>query len=442
MGKESEEERTSGIRFRHPNRNTAKGEEEELAAQDKELNTYKYSYDTLHKPYDIPPPESLEGLSREDFAALANYRADACLTLYLPTHRAGKEVNELQDMTLFKNALQLAQQQLSQMGMPVADIEAMLLPGFSLARNEAFWRGQLNGLGIFIAPRFFKYIRLPYRTEEQHYLNNTFYVSPLLPLLTRKEHFYLLALSKSRATLYEADAWGMQEVPLEEMPRGIDDVVHFEEKDDQNLFRTGGSGAGHGANYHGIGAGKPDEKANISMYLDEVDETLWKELLSTKHIPLLLAGVDYLLPLFRQRSKYRHIANAALTGNYEREPITALFKKARAVMQPYFNERLQKAMDRYYNNSSNGITAMSPADVIPACYYAKTDVLFIQKGAHMWGTFNETDNQLVLHDKEEKGDECLLNAATVKALLNGADVFILEQAQMPAGAAIAAVMRY
>jgi hypothetical protein len=283
---------------------------------------------------------------------------------------------------------------------------------------------------------------LPFSVEKQCYINHSFYTSALLPLLNSTEHFYLLVLSKHKATLYEADAYGMQEVPVEGMPRGMDDVVHFEEKDDQQLFRTGGSGAGGGANYHGMGAGRPDEKANISMYMDEVDETLWKEVLSTKHVPLLLAAVDYMIPIFKKRTNYKHIVEDALTGNFEHESINVLYGKAKEKMQPYFEQRRLQALERYGNNSATGLTSSIPADVIPACYYSRVDVLFVQKGARLWGSFNEQDNELSLHDTEQEGDECLLNAAAVKAIETGAEVFKLDKEQMPADSPVAALMRY
>lgn len=439
-----EDELAANVHVRHPNRNTAKGDEEEHAMREPSQVTYKNRYDTLHKPFNARQAEPMQQpMTRDDFTALSNHHADNCITLYIPTHKFGVEVNERQDAILFKHMLQQAQQQLLQKGVERDVVETMLQPGFDLQQDGAFWRRQQHGLAVFISQHQFKYIQLPFHVEQQCYINHSFYTSTLLPLLTSTGHFYLLLLSKRKATLYEADAFGMWEVPVEGMPNGIDDVVHFEEKDDQKLFRTGSSGAGHGANYHGIGSGKPDEKANISLYMDEVDETLWKEVLSTKHIPLLLAAVDYMIPIFRKRSRYRHIVDDALTGNFEYESTNALYEKAREKMEPYFEQDRLQALDRYANNSSNGLTSTIPDDVIPACYYSRADVLFVQKGAQLWGSFNEQDNKLALHGAEQAaGDECLVNAAAAKAVETGATVFMLEKDQMPEDSPMAALMRY
>jgi hypothetical protein len=338
--------------------------------------------------------------------------------------------------------LQEVQQQLLQKGVARDVVETTLQPCFDLQQDDAFWRRQQNGLAVFITRDQCKYLQLPFSVKRQCYINHSFYTSPLLPLLTSREHFYLLVISKRKATLYEADAFGMWEVPVEGMPNGIDDVVHFEEKDDQQLFRTGSSGAGQGANYHGIGSGKPDEKANISMYMDEVDETLWKEVLSTKHIPLMLAAVEYMIPIFKKRTHYRHVVDDVLTGNFEYENTNSLYEKAREKMQAYFDEDLRQALEKYGNNSGNGLTSTIPEEVIPACYYSRVDTLFIQKDAQLWGTFNEQDNKLVLHPSEQAGDECMVNAAAAKAVETGAAVYMLEKGQMPSDSPMAALMRY
>jgi len=234
----------------------------------------------------------------------------------------------------------------------------------------------------------------------------------------------------------------MEQVEVKELPNGVDDVVHFEEKDDQKLFRTGSSGAGHGANYHGIGAGKPDEKENISMYLEEVDETLWKEILNNEHAPLLLAGVEYLLPLFKKVTHYNNLWDKYLTGNFEHVDNQELYRQARELMDPYFKERLNKAKDAYWNQSARASTSSIPGEIIPASYYSRISQLFVQKDAQIWGKFDEQANALVIHKEYEVNDDSLLDKAVLKTILNGGDVFVLEKNDMPVAGELAAVMRY
>jgi hypothetical protein len=226
------------------------------------------------------------------------------------------------------------------------------------------------------------------------------------------------------------------------MPNGVNDVVHFEEKDDQKLWRTGSSGAGGGANFHGIGAGKPDEKENIALYLDEVDETLWKEILHTENVPLLLAGVDYLIPIFKQVSKYKNIYPDALTGSYEHESLQNLFEESKEKMRPYFDQPAKDALENYKNHSSTNLVTTQPSEIIPAAHYGRVTQLFVQVHEHIWGRFNEAENDLELNFDAKSGDECLLNKSVIKTILTGGEVFFLAAEDMPDKSKMAALFRY
>jgi hypothetical protein len=362
--------------------------------------------------------------------------------VFLPTHTAGVEVNEHTDSIVFKTRLQQLAGALRQKNINQAEIDKMLKPGYALLANAAFWQNMTPGLAVFIADGVFQYMKMPLTPKEEVVINTSFYLTPLLPVVGNTDYFYLLVLSKKQAKFYRADAFGMVQLQIDELPDGVDDVVHFEEKDDQKLWRTGSSGAGGGANYHGIGAGKPDDKENLAMYFDEVDETLWKEVLGREHAPLLLAGVEYLIPIYKSVAQYKHIWNDAITGSQEHEDIHSLYQQARKKMEPYFEERHNKALEAYLNNSANGLTSSIADEVIAAAHYKRVWHLFVQKDQHIWGTFDEMNNTLTVHEVQQEGDECLIDKAAIKTILNKGEVHVLPKERMPAQRPIVALMRY
>ncbi len=99
-------------------------------------------------------------------------------------------------------------------------------------------------------------------------------------------------------------------------------------------------------------------------------------------------------------------------------------------------------MKTYYDNSTTELTSSIPEDVIPASFYSKVSDLFLVKDAHIWGTFDEGTNELVIHEEMQEGDTCLLNKAAIKTLKNGGAVHVLEQERMPADSKVAAFMRF
>src|SRR5690606_2492766 len=104
---------------------------------------------------------------------------------------------------------------------------------------------------------------------------------------------------------------------------------------------------------------------------------------------LLLAGVEYLLPIYKSVTDYGNIWNDVITGNQENEETNALYEKARKVMEPCFCQRTKKALETCGNQSATALTSDLPEEIIPAAHYGRISHLFLIKETHIWGTFNE-----------------------------------------------------
>jgi hypothetical protein len=431
------DEMPANVKVRHPNRNLNKDNKKD------DRSSNKTKSETSNDDRSPIVAEELPGvLSKELFTDLANYKGEHCISVYLPTHWAGVEVNENADNIAFKTILQTITANLKQKGVDQARILKILERGNKLLRNNSFWKSLSQGLAVFMSDNFFKYVKMPDVPREELMINSTFMLKPLVNAMTVKEYFYLLVISKKQVKFFRADAFGMRQIELEELPNGVTDVVHFEEKEDQKLFRSESGQAGKGAAFHGHGAGRPDEKEHLALYLEEVDETLWEEMLNRENVPLLLAGVEYLLPIYKSVSHYKNIWPEFLKGSHEHEDVNSLFLQARTIMEPYFRERTLKALEMYGNQSATALTSSIPADVIPAAHYSRIWHLFVKKNKHIWGTFNEQENILNIHNEKEDGDECLIDKAVIKTILNGGDVHFLIDGDMPSDSPVAALMRY
>ncbi|TZF82609.1 hypothetical protein FW774_13965 [Pedobacter sp. BS3] len=387
----------------------------------------------------------MEEISVETLKELAGHETGTCISIFIPTHRSGVEVNEMHDAILLKSNLQQAAKTLTARGKSQAEVNALLEKGFDLVNERSFWNTQSDGLAAFVSENFFRYIQLPVSPKEELYINNSFYIMPLLNIKSPVT-FYLLVLSRHDATLYKGDNFTIQKIEVDELPNGMDDVIHYEEKGGKQLMRRAGAGTGRnavsGTSFHGHGAGVADDTMYLLQYLKEVDQTLWTEVLSTSNIPLMLAGVDYIIAHYRQISHYKYITGESLPGNYEYEPVATLYNLAKEKLAAYFYEPTRKALKNFYDQTASGLSSYLPQDVIPAAYYGKVSDLFVQKDEHIWGHFNEVSNTLTIHDQKEANDSCLINKAAVKTIMNGGEVHILEKEKMPSDTRIAAFMRY
>jgi len=440
-----EDKLAENVPVRHRNRNTSKGENTYKGKENKD-DSNKSKNETFTKERTSTVAEELPGmLTKDTFSELANYKTDCCISLFIPTHAAGVEVNEKYDPIVFKNALQDISKQLKEKGYDQTFIEPLLKPGYDLILDDAFWLKQSPGLAVFIAEGFFKYIKMPVAPTKELVIEPTFYVTPLIPIMTSKEYFYLLAISKQSIKLFKADAFGMEYVPVE-VPQSIEQVKRLPGMD-ATTFRSGSNGpraprySQEGA-YHGVGGGNPDDKDNTAVYFEAVDDILFKEIFNKENAPLVLAGVEYLIPIYKSVCDYHNVWEQALTGNRDRQETTALYQEAKELMQPYFQQGLTKALQNFGNKSATELTSSIAADVIPAAYYGRVSHLFVCKGEHIWGTFDEMTSEIKFHESPNADAEDLIDNAVVKTLATGGEVFLLDKEQMPAQSQIAALMRY
>lgn len=442
-----EDELPNDIPIRHPNRNVDKRNDAQREntykgkLQSEESN--KSKNETFAEPLsDTVAIELPELLSKEMLAQLKDFTSECCISLYLPTHPSGMEVNEHQDTIRFKNALQEATKRLQEKGYDEGTIKRWLKPGYDLIRDDAFWIQQSKGLAVFISDGYFRFLRMRQSPSEKVYVNKSFSLAPLAGLLIHPEYFYLLVISKEQAKLFRADDYGMAEVKISNMPDGVDGVKRMLDKS-ASTFRASGAASNGGANYHGIGGGNPDNKQNIAVYLEAVDDRLWETLLHQEYAPLLLAGVDYLIPIYRSVSDYKYIWEEALTGSHEHEDIATLYPQARAIMQPYFDQRLNKAIELYGNQSSNpALVSTNLAEIIPSAYYGRVSHLFVVKNEEVWGTFDEQSNELTIQGESTGDNEDLFDKAVTNTLLTGGEVFVLDREKMPVNSSMAAILRY
>lgn len=443
MAKERED-----VRMRHPNRNTSKQEDHTKENGNKSAKSNKSITQTYIENRSDAAPEELPGILYKGlFEQLAGYHGDCCISAYLPTHRAGMEVNEQQDRLAFKTMLQEVRRMMQEKSYTQADIERMVEPGYKLLREEdAFWYNMTEGLAVFMADHYFKFLRLPFTPKQEMVVNNSFYVSPLIPAIAGQEHFFLLVISKKQAKLYRVDEFYMELMDIPELPTGVDDVVHFEEKDDEKLFRGGSTHAGANAipnaNYHGMGAGKPDMKENLALYMKEVDRVLWQKVLGREQAPLLLAGIEYELPIYRSISAYQYIWEDTMTGSYEHHSTDQLYPAAKEKMKPFFEKHHKVALETYLNKLATPLTTSMPDAVIRSSFYGQVSDLFVEKGAHIWGRFDAQNNELQVHDTKQDGDDCLVDKAAIQTILHGGQVHLLEKDEMPNGSTVAALLRF
>jgi Bacterial archaeo-eukaryotic release factor family 7 len=380
-------------------------------------------------------------LSVDELAILTAEASTKCVSIYMPTYKMSTET--LQNPIRFKNLMREAEEKLIETGLRPQDARDLLSPAHELDKYD-FWQHQSDGLVIFISKNLFSYYTVPVDFQELVVVTDRFHLKPLMSLLTGDGQFYILALSQNLVRLYQATRYSVKEIELEDVPTSIAEALQYDDPEKSLQFHTGtpqGGGGSRAAIFHGQGAGNDDAKENILRYFRKVNEGL-QELLKNQKCPLVLAGVDYLLPIYKQANSYANLIDEDITGNPDQLKPEELHAQAWQIVEPYFEAQQHETVAYYQANLGTGKTASNIQEVVTAAYFQRVESLFVPVGQQNWGMFNPETNSVQVHSEQQAGDEDLMDFAALHTLLNGGKVYAVAPEQVPGNAPLAAVLRY
>lgn len=109
-------------------------------------------------------------ISKKEIAELHDVNQENCISIFIPTHRAGKKVLQQEDTLALKNQLKEVKNKLAKKGLHNDVIMKMTAAVQQLIDNTSFWREQSDGLAIFIADGFYKNYTVPVHFKEFNYI--------------------------------------------------------------------------------------------------------------------------------------------------------------------------------------------------------------------------------------------------------------------------------
>jgi hypothetical protein len=388
-------------------------------------------------------------LSKDELKGLAEKKGFPCISIYLPSHRGAWAPEIRQDQIRFKNLLRNVKEQLLSSGaFRNPDVAELTDPIHQLIDDDTFWEEQSEGIVLFRSPDMMRYYRLPidFGGLELAVVNERFHIKPLIPMFNNDGEFFILSLSRNHVRLLKGSHFSIQELKLpRSVPTNMGYALRFEEREDQMKALSARpergdkrTGTGYDPVFHGQ---ELDEKNEILRYFQQIDRGL-HEIFKNQTIPLILAGVDYLLPIYRQASNYKYIVDEVIEGNCDERTQQDLHERAWAIIGPYFMREQQKHLAEYEEYSAKKQAASDFKDIVRAAYQGRIDVLFVAGGVQRWGLYDPNTNSVHIHDERQPGDEDLLDFAATHTILRGGRVYVMDGSQVPDNGPMAAIFRY
>jgi hypothetical protein len=382
-------------------------------------------------------------LSRDRLEALMNAQGEPLVSLYMPAHRRPNEAE--QDPIRLKNLLTAAEEQLKTQGLRTTTIRKILQPAEELRENALFWRHQSDGLALFLSENQSHILRLPISFRELAVVGDFWHIKPLLPLFAGDGRFYILALSQNQVRMLEGTRHGVSEVALDQVPTSLAEALRFDDPERQLQFHTSTTNPGNGgmraAIFHGHGVGEDDDHNDVLRFFQRLDDGL-QPILRNQRAPLVLAGVERLLPIYRQASHYDYLLEAGITGNPQDLRDEQLHAAAWRLVEPHFDAQRRAAEERFHNAQNGPLAVINLRQAVEAAHQGRVDTIFVPLGERQWGTFDATTGRLELYGDQQPGARDLYDLAAVQTHLNGGAVFAVEPTAMPAQAPVAAILRY
>lgn len=362
-------------------------------------------------------------LSAQELRSLMNPRLGICVSIYMPTLRSGIHVQ--QNQIRFRNALRKAEEDLTQNDLSPSEIKALLAPAQELLGDLPFWRNLNDGLALFLAPDEFKYYRLAQPFAELVAVADRYHIKPLIPVIRRDQEFFILAVSQKSVRFYRCLRYRSQAVHLPRVPASLDEALNLDDFE-KRLQRHEGS---------------EDTKMQLLRFFQQVDRGLHEYLLDKRAL-LVFAGVDYLLPIFREANTYSHLAERNVSGNPDSLSVDELRERAWQIVEPSLAQDKIQALNQFVAQRGKGLDSADVKEIVGAACHGRVGMLFLLPGLHRWGRFAVETGEVVLRDEPEPGAEDLLDLAATETLRNGGTVYALEAGELPGVDCMAALMRY
>lgn len=245
-------------------------------------------------------------ITKEDISKMQKGELGTCISLYMATPNA--TVDNAKNFITFKNKLTQIDIRLENLHMPKDSIETFV-DSAKQFYNDCVATGSLNkSIAIFYGNKKLHGYVLPIVFEDMIDIGNKFNVKPLEEYLKISDlKYYVLSLDQNKIILYLANAYEMVEVPLK-IVNSIEKFYGDEEYSSNLQFRPS-----NGA--YSIGDKKSeDKKKEIERYFMKINDEVVK-IINNSHRPLILVGVEYLFPIYKNVNTYNHLLDKGVKGS-------------------------------------------------------------------------------------------------------------------------------
>jgi hypothetical protein len=363
--------------------------------------------------------------TQSEFKALAERRADACVSIYIPTTPITQNIDA--SRIALRNLSREASLQLEEGSLDKRRIKTFEQQMEELAADTEFWKYQSSSLAVFATPEDVRTYRLPNDLSARVDVSDRFQLSALVRTLSFPYAAFVLAISQGSVRLIEITENAVcGEVSVPDLPNSLSEATgRSMPRDRAPTGRLQGS---------------EGQKTLIRQFSREVDRALRSHLAGQTQ-PLILAGVDYVVAIYRSMNSYPYLLDEALTGNFDQASATELAAAAREILTRAYQKHTAVLQDRFSRLKVQNRTSSDLVEIAQAATLGAVDTVLIDIDIAVEGTVNESGG-VELSGSPSVHTYDVVSETAVRVLLCGGSVVGLRRADIPEGRAMGALLRY
>jgi hypothetical protein len=379
-------------------------------------------------------------VTTSDLYELASAESKWCVSIYMPTHPAGREGQ--QDAIRLRNLVTTAEELLQMRGMRRQQAVELLKAILKLPHDPASWSKRQHGLAIFRSEKAFTNYWLATPFDEFVAVDERFQIKRLLPAINASPQFYVLAVSRNRIRLLKVSWPGMEMVHPKGLPDNIKKALNLQGADRGEQVHSGMRGdLGKEAGvFHGQGGHRDTQKEELVEYFRIINESL-RPVLREKSWPLILAGVEYEMAIFREVSDDIRITEEILNGNFDYVEDKTLYTQALPLTQKFYDKQRHQAIAKYRSLADTNLTVDDVEKVVLAAFEGRVGTLLVDYRAGKFGRFDPERNRIEFVSEEDPTMD-LVEMATAQAILHKGNVYGVTSDELHTAGPLWATLRY
>jgi hypothetical protein len=381
--------------------------------------------------------DKTERLTAESIRALMD-KPGPCITIVLGGNEAGDTATELKvGLNGIRKSIEAHEKSARTRGDSILNaIENAMRD----VRGETKARG---AIAILASPADTRVFRVANTVRPVARIAEHFDLRTLLAIENGQNSFCILALSQNRIRMLRCTESTSEEIEIPGAPKSLADAMQTRPPDHvlDNRITAGPSvGAGTGVMF-GTSSDRDDKDEYLLHFFVDLDRAV-SRMLNGASEPLIAAGVEHEIALYRRVNTYAHLIEPGIYGAPDGLEGGEMHRRALELLAERESRRGTEVPPDFDKRVGTGHASTHVQEIVAAAFEGRISHLFFQRNASYMGSFDPV-RQRVKHTVDPPDSPVdLIDAAAEQIVLHAGVVKILPASAMPNGVPVCALMRY